>query len=161
VPRDEGMCAPFTLVIGVSLCLEVSHHIEKVVGVLGLGAVSLGQYEYGGNDRSFRSQRSYGPRSPFRGTRSPPRGRVGVPPRSDRMDFANPAFEQMARCCFDTFCTNPVLSLLLTLALVFDFAGGRHGGLLVDRLQLLSTHDQRSTTVLQLHLGDDQGVHHF
>jgi hypothetical protein len=26
---------------GVSLCLEVSHHIEKVVGVLGLGVVSL------------------------------------------------------------------------------------------------------------------------
>jgi hypothetical protein len=25
----------------VSLCLEVSHHIEKVVSVLGLGVVSL------------------------------------------------------------------------------------------------------------------------
>jgi hypothetical protein len=34
-------CVPFTLVRGVSLCLEVSHHIEKVVGVLGLGMVSL------------------------------------------------------------------------------------------------------------------------
>jgi hypothetical protein len=34
-------CVPFTLVRGVSLCLEVSHHIEKVVGVLGLGVVSL------------------------------------------------------------------------------------------------------------------------
>jgi hypothetical protein len=56
-----------------------------------------GQYEYGGNDRSFRSQRSYGPRSPLRGMRSPPRGRVGVPPMRDRMDFANPTFEQMAR----------------------------------------------------------------
>jgi hypothetical protein len=33
-----------------------------------------GQYEYGGNDRIFRSQRSYGPRSPLRGTCSPPRG---------------------------------------------------------------------------------------
>jgi hypothetical protein len=65
------------------------------------------QYEYGGNDRSFRSQRSYGPRSPLRGTRSPPRGCVGVPPRSDRIDFANPAFEQMARHRFDLFCTNP------------------------------------------------------
>jgi hypothetical protein len=32
---------PFTLERGVSLCLEVSHHIEKVVGVLGLGVVSL------------------------------------------------------------------------------------------------------------------------
>jgi hypothetical protein len=50
-----------------------------------------GQYEYGGNDRTFRS----------------PRGCVGVPPRRDRMDFANPMFEQMARHWFDSFCTNP------------------------------------------------------
>jgi hypothetical protein len=82
--------------------------------VLGLGVVSLldvpfarGQYEYGGNDRSFRSERSYGPRSPLRGTRSPPRGRVGVTPRRDRMDFANPTFEQMVRHWFASFCTNP------------------------------------------------------
>jgi hypothetical protein len=33
-----------------------------------------GQYEYGGNDHSFRSQRSYGPQSPLCGVRSPPRG---------------------------------------------------------------------------------------
>jgi hypothetical protein len=66
-----------------------------------------GQYKYGGNDRCFRSQRSYGIRSPLRVTRSPPRGCVGVPPRSDRMDFANPTFEQMARHWFDSFCTNP------------------------------------------------------
>jgi hypothetical protein len=86
------------------------------------------------NDRSFRSQRSYEPRSPFLGMRSPLRGHVGVPPRSDRMDFANPTFEQMARHWFDSFCTNPVISLLLTLALIFYFAGGRHEGILVDRL---------------------------
>jgi hypothetical protein len=66
-----------------------------------------GQYEYGGNDHSFRSQRSYGPQSPLRGTRNPPRGRVGVPPRRDRMDFANPTLEQMTRHWFDSFCTNP------------------------------------------------------
>jgi hypothetical protein len=30
-----------------------------------------GQYEYGGDDRGFRSQRSYGPWSPLRGARSP------------------------------------------------------------------------------------------
>jgi hypothetical protein len=48
---------------------------------------SCGQYEYGGNDRSFRSQRNYGPRSPLHGTRSPPSGRVGVPPRRDKMRF--------------------------------------------------------------------------
>jgi hypothetical protein len=34
-------CVPSTLVGGVSMCLEVSHHIEKVIGVLGLGVVSL------------------------------------------------------------------------------------------------------------------------
>jgi hypothetical protein len=50
---------------------------------------------------------SYGPRSPLRGTRSPPWECVGVPPRRDKMDFANPTFEQMARCWFDSFCTNP------------------------------------------------------
>jgi hypothetical protein len=59
------------------------------------------------------------------------------------------------------FVLTLVLSPLLTLALVFDFAGWRHGGLLVDRLRLLSTHDQRSTVVLQPHPGDDKGVHHF
>jgi hypothetical protein len=56
-----------------------------------------------GNDRSFRSQRSYGPLSPLRCTQ----GRVGVPPRRDRMDFPKPTFEQMARHWFDSFCTNP------------------------------------------------------
>jgi hypothetical protein len=34
-------CVPFILMGGVSLCLEVIHHIEKVLGVLGLGVVSL------------------------------------------------------------------------------------------------------------------------
>jgi hypothetical protein len=59
------------------------------------------------------------------------------------------------------FVLTPVLSPLLTLALVFDFVGGWLGGLLVDRLWLLPTHDQRSTVVLQPHPSDDQGVHHF
>jgi hypothetical protein len=59
------------------------------------------------------------------------------------------------------FVLTTVLSPLLTLALVFYFAGGRHRGLLVDRLRLLSTHDRRSTVVLQPHPGDDQRVHHF
>jgi hypothetical protein len=65
-----------------------------------------GQYEYRGNGHSFRSQRSYGPRSPLRGACSPPRRRVGVAPWRDRMDFANPTFEKMARHWFDSFCTN-------------------------------------------------------
>jgi hypothetical protein len=32
---------------------------------------------------------------------------VGVLPMRDRMDFAKPTFEQMARHWFDSFCTNP------------------------------------------------------
>jgi hypothetical protein len=59
------------------------------------------------------------------------------------------------------FVLTPVLSLLLTLALAFDFAGGRHGEFLVDRLRLLSTHDRRSTVVLQPHPDDGQRVHPF
>jgi hypothetical protein len=93
-----------------------------------------GEYEYGGNDRSFRSQRSYGPRSPLRGTRSPPRGRVGVPPRRDRMDFANPTFEQMARHWFDSFCTNPSAESFCSLSLSFLIlqVGGLEGFWLID-----------------------------
>jgi hypothetical protein len=53
-----------------------------------------GQYEYVWNDHNFRSQRSYGPQSPLRGTCSPPRGRVGVPPRGDTIDFANSHFSK-------------------------------------------------------------------
>jgi hypothetical protein len=43
-------------------------------------------------------------------------------------------FEQMVSTGLIRFVLTLVLSPLLTLALVFDFAGGRHGGLLVDRL---------------------------
>jgi hypothetical protein len=49
------------------------------------------------------------------------------------------------------FVLTLVLSRLLILSLAFDFAGGRHGGFLVDRLPLLSTHDRRSKVVLQPH----------
>jgi uncharacterized membrane protein len=59
------------------------------------------------------------------------------------------------------FVITPVLSRLVTLAAIFDFASLRHGGLLVDRLWLLSTHDRRSKVVLQPHPSDDQRVHHF
>jgi hypothetical protein len=59
------------------------------------------------------------------------------------------------------FVLTPVLSRLLTLALIFDFTGGRHGRLLVDRLRLLSTHDRRSKVFLQPHSSDEQIVHHF
>jgi hypothetical protein len=72
-------------------CVGFGHH--EFVGC----SLTRDQYEYGGNGRSFRSQRSYVPWSSPRGMRSPPRGRVGVPPRRDRIDFAKPTFEQMAR----------------------------------------------------------------
>jgi hypothetical protein len=114
---------------------------------------SRGQYEYGGNDRNFRSQRSYGSRFPLRGTCFLQGdvwvfhlGKIGwilLTPRLSKWHDIG------------------LISLLLTLALVFYFAGGRHGGLLVDRLRLLSTHDRRSKVVLQPHPGDDQRVHHF
>jgi hypothetical protein len=168
VPRGEGMVRTIYprgrreyVSRGEPPLREGGRHVGFGRGEFVGRSFACGQYEYGRNDRSFRSQRSYGPRSPLCGTRSPPRGRVGVPSRRDRMDFANPTFEKMARHWFDSFRTNPVLSPLLTLALVFDFAGGRLGGLLVDRLRLLPTHDWRSTVVLQPHPGDDQGVHHF
>jgi hypothetical protein len=72
---------------------EGGRHVGFGRGEFAGRSFARGQYEYGGNDRNFRSQRSHGPRSPLRGMCSPPRGRVGVPPRRDRMDFANPTFE--------------------------------------------------------------------
>jgi hypothetical protein len=122
---------------------------------------ACGQYEYGGTITVLGSQRSYRPRSLLRGTRSTPRGRVGVPPMRDRMNFANPTFDKMARHWFDSFCTHPSDELFAHSRSHFYFAGGRHGGILVDRLRLLSTHDRRSKVVLQPHPGDDQRVHHF
>jgi hypothetical protein len=155
VPRGKGMvCTIYPrerrelVPRGETPHREGGRHAGFGCGEFAGRSFARGQYEYRGNDRNFRSQRIYRPRSPFRGMRSPPRGHVGVPPRRDRMDFANHTFEQMVRHWFDLFCTNPVLSPLLTLALVFYFAGGRHGGLLVDRLRLLSEHDWRSTVVL-------------
>jgi hypothetical protein len=103
---------------------------------------------------------SYGPRSPLRGTHSPPRGRVGVPPRRDRMDFANPTFEQMVRHWFDSFCTNPSAESFAHSRSRLFFSGGRHGGFLVDQLRFLSTHDRRLTVVLQPRPGDVKRIHH-
>jgi hypothetical protein len=90
---------------------EGCRRVGFVRGEFARRSFARGQYEYGGNDRSFRSQRSYGPRSPLRDTCSPSRARVSVPPRRDRMDFANPTFEQMAGHWFDSFCTNPSAEL--------------------------------------------------
>jgi hypothetical protein len=161
-------CVPFTLERGMSLCLVESHHIEKVVGVLGLGVVSLL------NVPSLVANTSMGGTIAVLG----PRGATGhclpfvvrVVLQGDVWVFhlgeigwilLTPCLSKWRGTGLIRFVLNPVLSLLLTLALVFDFAGGRHGGLLVDRLRLLMTHDQRSTVVLRSHPDDDQRVHHF
>jgi hypothetical protein len=114
VPRGEGMVRTIYFSERREFVPRGEPPHREGVRRVGLGcgefaghSFARGQYEYGGISRSFRSQRSYGPRSPLRGTRSPPRGRVGFPPKRDRMDFANPTFEQMARHWFDSFCTNP------------------------------------------------------
>jgi hypothetical protein len=86
---------------------EGGGHVGFGRGEFAKHSFARGQYEYGGNDRSFRSQRSYGPRSPLPGTCSPPRRCVGVSPRRDMMEFANPMFGIMVRHWFDSFCTNP------------------------------------------------------
>jgi hypothetical protein len=77
------------------------------------------QYEFG-RGRSFESQKGYGPRFPFRGSRTPPMVQEWSShggSRFDRMDrcidghgrmnVANPTFEEMARYWFATFRTNP------------------------------------------------------
>jgi hypothetical protein len=161
-------CVPFTLVRGASLCLEVSHHIKKVVGVLGLGVVSLldvpllvDNTSMGGTiaDLGPRGATGYG--LPFV---------VRVVPQEDMWVFhlgeirwilLTPRLSKWRETSWIRFVRTPVLSPLLTLALFFYFSGGRQGGLLVDRLQLLSTHDRSSTVVLQPHPSDDQRVHHF
>ena len=78
-----------------------------------------GRYEVRRNDRSFESQRNYGPRFPLRGARTPPMRHDRVPmmgynrsevrhgtflrERCFGVNFANPSFEQMARHWFDSF----------------------------------------------------------
>jgi hypothetical protein len=77
------------------------------------------QYEFG-RGRSFESQKGYGPRFPFRGTRTPPMRQEWSShggsrfdmishciDRHGRMNVANPTFEEMARHWFATFGTNP------------------------------------------------------
>jgi hypothetical protein len=108
------MVRTFPLVGGVSLCLVVSHHIEKVVGMLDLGIVSLlnvpsllANTSMGGTIAALDPRGATGNGLPFV-VRVVLQGDVwGVPPWRDRMDFANPMFEQMAWHWFDSCCTNP------------------------------------------------------
>jgi hypothetical protein len=161
-------CVSFILVGGVSLCLEVIQRIEKVVGVLGLGVVNLLDVPL------LVANASMGGTIAVLG----PRGAtdhglpivVRVVLQGDVWVFhlgeigwilLTPRLIKWQGTGLTRFVRTPVLSPLLTLALVFYFAGGRHGGFLVDQLRLLSTHDRRLTVVLQPHPGDYQGVHHF
>jgi hypothetical protein len=156
-------CVPFTLERGVSLCLEVSHHIDKVVSVLGFGMVSLLDVPLlvantsmgGGTIAALGPRRATSHGLPFV---------VCVVLQGDvwvfhlrviGWIFLTPRLSKGRGTGLIPFVLDLVMSLLLTLALTFDFAGGRHGGLLVDRLRLLSTHNRRSTPVLQPHPGDD------
>jgi hypothetical protein len=133
-------CVPFSLERGVSLCLVESHHIEKVVGVLGLGVVSLldvpslvANTSMGGTITILGRRGAAGHGLPFV-VRVVLLGDVWVFHLGEIWILLTPL--------------RGVLSLLLTFAPVFYFAGERHGGLLVDRLGLLSTHDRRSKVVL-------------
>jgi hypothetical protein len=152
----------------VSLCLEVSHHIEKVVGVLGLGVVSLldvpslvANTIMWGMIAVLVPRGAMGHDLPFV-VRVVLQGDVWVLHLGEiGWIFLTPRLSKLHDTGFIRFVLSSVFSRLLTLALIFYFAGGRHGGLLVDRLRLLSTHDRRSKVILQPHPGDDQRVHHF
>jgi hypothetical protein len=74
VPRGEGVVPT---IYPQERCEFVPRDGGRRVG-FGRGefvgrSFARGQYGYGGNDHSFRSQSSYRLRSPLRGTRSPPR----------------------------------------------------------------------------------------
>jgi hypothetical protein len=168
VSRGEGMVRTIYPRERREFCLEVSHHIKKVVGVSGLGVVSLldvpllvTNMSMGGTIVALGPRGAMGHGLPFV---------VRVVLQGDVWVFhlgvigwilLTPRLSKWRGIGLIHFVLTLMLSLLLTLALVFDFAGGRHGGLLVDRLRLLLTHDRRSKVVLQPHPGDDQGVHHF
>lgn len=67
-----------------------------------------GQSGGGRFDRSFEARSEFRPRFPPRDARVQPVRRERVPWMGSRnVDFANPSFEQMARHCFNSFCSNP------------------------------------------------------
>jgi hypothetical protein len=147
----------------MSLCLEVSHHIEKVVGVVSLlYAPSLvANTSMRGMIVVLGPRGAMGHDLPFM---------VCVVLQGDvwvfhlgeiRWILLTPRLSKWHDTSLIRFVLTPMLSRLLTLALVFDFVGGRHEGLLVDRLRLISRHDRISKVVLQPHPGDDQRLHPF
>jgi hypothetical protein len=141
-------CVQFTLERGLSLCLEVSHHIEKVVGVLGLGVVSfldvpllVANMSMGGTITALGHRGATGHGLLQGDVWVFHLGVIG-------WILLTPRLSKWRGTGLICFVLTPVLSLLLTLALIFYVAGGRHGGLLVDQLWLFSTHDWRSKVVL-------------
>jgi hypothetical protein len=124
---------------GVSLCLEVSHHIEKVVGVLGFDVVSLldvpllvANTSMGGTIAVLGPRGATGHSLP---------SMVCVVLQGDVWVFhlgvigwllLTPHLSKWRGTSLIPFVLSPVLSLLLTLALVFYFVCGRHGEHLVD-----------------------------
>jgi hypothetical protein len=132
-------CIPFTLDRGVSLCLEVSHHIEKVVGMLGLGVVSLldvpllvANTSMGGTITVLGPIGATNHGLPFV-VRVVLQGDVWVFHLGEiGWILLTPRLSKWRGTGLIYFLLTLVLSPLLTLALVNDFAGGRYGGLLVD-----------------------------
>jgi hypothetical protein len=83
VPRGDGVVYTIPpqgrrefLPPGVPPLRDGGRHVGFGCGEFAGRSFTRGQYEHGGNDRSFRSQRNYEPRSPLRGMHSPPRGLV-------------------------------------------------------------------------------------
>jgi hypothetical protein len=62
----------------------------------------------------------------------------------------NPLLSKWLDTDLTLFVLTPMLSQLLPLALGFDFAGGRLGGLLVDQLRRMATGDRRWSSSLTL-----------
>jgi hypothetical protein len=117
----------------VSLCLEVSHHIEKVVGVLGLGVVSwldvpllVDNMSMGGTIAALGPRRAMGHGLPFV-VCVVLQGEVWVFPLGEiGWILLTPRLSKWRGTGLIRFVLTPVLSPFLTLALVFDFASGRH-----------------------------------
>jgi hypothetical protein len=168
VPRGEGMVHTIyprerreLVPRGEPPHREGGRHVGFGRGEFAGRSFARGQYEYGGTIAALGPRGATGHSLPFV---------VLVVLQGDMWVFhlgeigwilLTPCLRKWRGTGLIRFVLTPVLSPLLTLTLIFYFAGGRHGGLLVDRLRLLSTHDRRSTVVLQPHPGDEQRVHHF
>jgi hypothetical protein len=124
-------CVPFTLERGVSLCLEVSHRIEKVVGVLGLVMVSLldvpllvANTSMGGMIAALGPRGATGHDLPFV-VLVVLQGEVWVFHLGEiGWILLTPHLSKWRGTGLIRFVLTLVLSPLLTLALIFYFAGG-------------------------------------